>query len=75
MSSPLVIVAVVICTVFFGFSWTVTIGHWLNVATLDLERSLGIEGLTRLAYAGAALSVITAFGLLAEKLQKKGAKQ
>ena len=75
MNSPLAIIAIVICSAFFGFSWSVTIGHWLDVAALDLENNLGVEGLTRLAYAGAALSVITAFGLLAEKLRKKRIKQ
>ncbi len=75
MNNPLAIIAIVICTAFFGLSWSVTIGHWLDVAVLDLEGNFGVEGLTRLAYAGAALSVITAFGLLAEKLQKKRIKR
>ena len=75
MNSPLVIVAIVVCTAIFGFSWIVTVGDWLNVSILDVEHNWGVAGLTRLAYAGAALSVITAVGLLAEKLQKKRIKR
>ena len=74
MNSPLVILAIVVCGASFGFSWAVTIGNWLDVAALDVERNWGIEGLTRLAFAGAALSVITAAGLIVEKLQKKSVK-
>ena len=74
MNSLLVILAIVVCGASFGFSWAVTIGSWLDVAALDVERNWGVEGLTRLAYAGAALSVITAAGLIAEKLRKKSAK-
>ena len=75
MNGPLVILAIVICTVFFGFSWTVTIGGWLNVGILDVERNWGVEGLTRLSYAGAVLSVIVVFGLAAEKIQKASRKR
>ena len=75
MSNPLVIAAIVVCTAFFGFSWTVTIGDWLNVGVLDVEHKWGVEGLTRLAYAGTALSIIVIFGLAAEKIQKTARKQ
>ncbi len=34
MNNPLAIIAIVICTAFFGLSWSVTIGHWLNVRSL-----------------------------------------
>ena len=75
MNSPLIIAAIIICTAFFGFSWTVTVGNWLDVAALDVEHNWGIEGLTRLAYAGVALSVIVVTGLLVEKLQKMSIKR
>lgn len=73
MNSLLVILAIVVCSASFGFSWAVTIGNWLDVAALDVERNWGVEGLTRLVYAGVALSVITAAGLIVEKLRKKSA--
>ena len=41
MNNPLAIIAIVICTAFFGQSWSVTIGHWLDVAVLDLEGNFG----------------------------------
>ena len=75
MNSPLVIAAIVICAAFFGFSWTVTVGNWLNVGILDVERNWGVEGLTRLSYAGAALSVIVVSGLVAEKMHKASRKR
>ena len=73
MNSLLVILAIVVCTASFGFSRAVTIGNWLDVAILDVERNWGVEGLTRQAYAGAALSAITAAGLIVEKLRTNSA--
>ena len=52
-----------LCVTGFGFCWTVVVGGWLGAEALNFDKYPSWEGTTRLAYAGAASSVVLAAGL------------
>ena len=53
-----------LCVTGFGFCWAVVVGGWLGIEALNFDKYPTWEGTTRLAYAGAASSVVLAAGIL-----------
>ena len=59
-----------LCVTGFGFCWAVVVGGWLGVEALNFDKYPSWEGTTRMAHAGAVMSIILVFGVLAARLHE-----
>ena len=69
MNNALELFTAVFLTTFFVVCWTMLAGHWLGLDAFSQEHYL-VKELLPLAYAGASLSVIFLFAVIAVKLKQ-----